>query len=130
QWEQRFSPSATDVSSVIAFLRSNGFAVRGVTPDRMAIDASGTAAQVQSAFATSVANYSVEGQTVRLMTRDLSVPTSLAGVIAGVSGISQTLAKPALASGPGGVPSPQPPPAGFRVAPPCGTYYGQQVDTV
>jgi subtilase family serine protease len=129
QWEQRFSPSAADVSAVIAFLRHSGFAVRGITPDRMAVDATGTASQVERAFATSVANYSVDGTTVRLMNHDLSVPTGLAGVVAGVTGVSQTLTRPALVSGPGGVPSPFAPPTPIVTAPPCGAFYGQLLDT-
>ena len=129
QWEQRFSPSVGAVSQVLAFLRSGGFSVTQVTPDRMTVTASGTAAQVERVFKTSVADYDVAGTTLRLENTDLSLPTGLAGMVSGVSGISQTYARPALVSGPGGVPSPFPPPAGFRVAPPCSTYYGQQVDT-
>jgi subtilase family serine protease len=134
QWEARFSPTAGQVAEVSAFLRSSGFKVLNVTPDRMAIDASGTAAQVEHAFATSLAYYNVAGTKLRLANRDLSVPAALAGIVAGATGISQTLARPADTTDnpvatPSNGPSPNPPPAGFRVAPPCGTSYGQKLDT-
>jgi subtilase family serine protease len=76
QWEQRFSPTAGQVAEVTAFLRSRGFRVLGVTPDRMAIDASGTASQVERAFATSLAYYDVAGAKLRLASHDLAVPCS------------------------------------------------------
>jgi subtilase family serine protease len=133
QWEQRFSPTAGQVAEVSSFLRHSGFAVQGVSADRMSVSASGTAAQVQRAFGTSLSYHRVNGARLRLADKDLSVPAGVAGVIAGVTGISQTPAHPdsttdnpaaATTSSPN---FPQPP--GFRVAPPCASYYGQQVDT-
>ena len=137
QWEQAFSPTAGQVAQATSFLRSSGFKVVGVSADRMAIDASGTAAQVEHAFATEMAYYDVAGTKLRLTNQDLSVPTALAGVVAGVTGISQTPARPnntagnpvAAPSSSTGVPSPFGPPAGFRAAPPCGTSYGQAINT-
>jgi subtilase family serine protease len=137
QWEQRFSPTAGQVAQVSAFLRTSGFHVLGVSPDRMAIDASGTAAQVEQAFATSMAYYKVGGTTLRLENRDLSVPANLAGIVVGATGLSQIRARPASTTdnpvaSPSATPSvasPAPPPPGFRVAPPCGSYYGQKIDT-
>jgi subtilase family serine protease len=132
QWEARFSPRAADVSKVKAFLRQSGFTIVGVTADQMAISASGTAAQVEHAFGTSLAYHSVNGRTLRLADTDLSVPANLAGAVAGVTGVSDTLAHPddstgALANAPAGSGTLEQP-AGFRVAPPCGTYFGQKLD--
>ena len=126
QWEARFSPTATQVAEVEAFLHSSGFRIRGVSADRLAVEASGTTAQVEKAFKTSVAEYDVAGVTLRLANQDLSLPSGLAGVVAGVSGINQTLTRPADS----GVPSPYAPPAGFHVAPPCASSYGQLLDTM
>ncbi len=137
RWEQRFSPSPAEVQSVTGFLAHNGFKVLGASADRLAISASGTAAQVQRAFATSLSYHRVDGSTLRLADRDLSVPSDIAASVAGVSGVSDTRAHPddltgdpgraATGSSPAAASSEQP--AGFRVAPPCGTYYGQQIDT-
>jgi hypothetical protein len=57
--------------------------------------------------------------------------------VAGVSGVSEDLAQPDNTTGaarsaaaPSATPSTHiPPPAGFRVAPPCGVYYGEKIDS-
>jgi subtilase family serine protease len=132
QWEARFSPSAAAVNKVKSFLGQSGFTVGGVSADQMEITASGTAAQVERAFGTSLAYHNVHGARLRLAEKDLSVPAGIGGVVAGVTGVSDTLAHPDNSTGaPASAPaasgaSEQPP--GFRVAPPCGTYYGQKLD--
>ena len=138
QWEQRFSPSATDVQRVTAFLTRSGFKVLGASADRMAISASGTAAQVERAFATSLSYHQVDGSKLRLADRDLSVPAAIAASVTAVAGVSETRAHPEdLTDAPGSTApaSPSPAgnseqPAGFRVAPPCGAYYGQKLDAM
>ncbi|MDE3134190.1 MAG: serine protease, partial [Acidobacteriota bacterium] len=137
QWEARFSPSIGTVASVSAFLKSSGFTVGSASPDRMEIPASGTAHQVEQVFGTSLGYYRVHGNTVRLASRDLSVPADVAGVVAGVTGVSESLAQPdstngaapAAASSSATPATHIPQPAGFRVAQPCGSYYGQLTDT-
>jgi subtilase family serine protease len=154
QWESRFSPSAAQVSAVTSWLTSAGLAVGAVTPDRLSVAVSGTAAQVDAAFGTSLHNYSVRGKTVHLTTSDISVPASVSSLIQGTPGLNQvvnTTASAQLPSTPttassGGtnpnvsgsgstsdaaVPSgaPIPPPPGFVDAPPCSQYYGQVVDS-
>jgi subtilase family serine protease len=143
QWEQRFSPTSGQVSEVTSFLRQSGLSVARVSADRMAIDASGTAAQLERAFATSLSYHSVDGKQLRLADRPLSVPAALHGIVAGVAGINESYARPdvtagnpatpaasgstaATTFGPGNAP---PPPAGNRIAPPCGVYYNQKLDT-
>ena len=83
QWEARFSPTQDQVNQVTSWLQSQGFSVGAVAKDRTTISASGTAAQVESAFSTSLQNYQVGGHTVRMASSDLSVPSSLSGVVAG-----------------------------------------------
>ena len=137
QWESRYSPSASQVAEVSAFLRSAGFSVGQVSADRMAVSASGTAAQVEHAFSTSLSYHRVDGAKLRLNDRALSVPGDLAGIVVGVTGISETLARPfnttddpvrsaPQSSGSGNAP----PPPGFRVAPPCGSYYNQKLSLI
>ena len=139
QWEAQFSPTQDQVDQVTSWLQSRGFSVGTVAKDRTTIAASGTASQVESAFSTNLQNYKVGGQTVRLASSNLSVPSSLSGVVAGAMGVNQTLAKaqdvgspgvPSSAkapSAPSSTPSQFPPaPAAFIPAPPCGTYYGEQ----
>jgi subtilase family serine protease len=135
QWEQRFSPSERAVDDVSSFLTSNGISVTGVQGDRMAVYAAGTAAQVEQAFGTSLSYHEVLGRSLRIADSDLSVPASLADEIAGVSGVSETLAHvDSTVDAPPSkhVQSPGnsiPQPAGFRVATPCAGYFGQIFDT-
>lgn len=138
QWEARFSPTASSVQRVTAFLRQSGFAVGSASSDRMEVPATGSARQIERAFSTSLSNYRVQGQTLRLASTSLAVPADIAGTVGGVSGINETLAKPDSTTGakrsavaaqasPGKT-IPQPP--GFRAAPPCGAYYNQKIDSV
>jgi subtilase family serine protease len=146
QWESRFSPSVRDDREVEASLRRAGIKITKVDPDRMTIEAEGTAAQIEAYFETRLANYEVGEETVRLASSSLSATTSVAPLITGVRGVNEIHVKPAdLTGGPGngwhghghhhGWPPPEeeqeeqevPQPLGFRVGTPCSTYYGQQL---
>jgi len=142
QWEARFSPAQAQVDQAKSWLASQGFTVGRVSKDRITIAASGSAARVQAAFGTSLGRYKVAGRTERLAGSDLSVPASLAGTIAGVMGVNQSIATPGLAPNPdlprasstpktpAAKPSQFPPaPAAFLTVPPCGAYYGEQTTT-
>jgi len=144
QWEARFSPAAAEVSTARSWLASQGFTVGATSRDRITISASGTAAQVEKAFGTSLSNYRVNGKVIRLASRQMSVPSSVAGSVVGALGINQsvattdaaasraasarTLATARALAGANGVFPPAP--AAFITAPPCGKYYGQKKTTV
>jgi subtilase family serine protease len=136
QWEQRFAPSAATVARIRAFLKGSGFRVGKVPADRLFVPATGTARQVERAFNTSLAYHQVQGQRLRLASRGLSIPAHLAGLVSAVVGVSQTPMKPNRTTGSAArarqasaTPNTQiPQPAGFRVAPPCGSYYNQKLD--
>jgi subtilase family serine protease len=140
QWESRFSPTASEVNGARQWLVSEGFKVGATSKDRITISASGTAAQVESAFGTGLENYQLNGQTVRLATTEMSVPASMADSVVGALGVNQNIAMPAdasdsaastVASLPSATPSQDPPaPAAFITAPPCGSYYGAKTETV
>ena len=138
QWESRFSPAASEVSSARTWLASQGFTVGAVSKDRITISASGTAAQVEKAFGTTLKNYKLHGRTVRMAASTMSVPASIGGTVAGALGINQNIASPADASGSAArtrvsaaATDPFPPaPAAFITAPPCGSYYGAKIATV
>jgi len=139
QWEARFSPSAAEVSRARTWLAGQGFRVGRTSRDRITVAASGTAAQVEKAFGTKLARYRVNGKVVRLASKQMSVPASVAGTVAGALGINQTVAttdsaasqaasasraasERVMAGARGSFP---PAPAAFITAPPCGQYYGQ-----
>jgi subtilase family serine protease len=138
QWEARFSPTAAEVSSARSWLSSEGFTLGAVSKDRITVSASGTAAQVENAFGTSLENYKVAGRTVRMASRAMSLPASIAGTVAGAMGINQEIATADAATGSAATAaassastSPFPPaPAAFVTAPPCGSYYGAETTKV
>jgi subtilase family serine protease len=157
QWESRFSPSLRADLEVVKSLRSAGIKVVKVAPDRMTIEAEGTAEQVAAYFNTTLAEYEVGDETVRLASSSLSAPTNVAPLISGVRGVNEIHVKPANLTGAeadhygpwgghrhgawqrhGGWHGHGPPPAeeeeqvipqplGFRVGTPCSDYYGQKL---
>ena len=133
QWERRFAPSKASVEAVSRWVQSQGIAVEDVTPDRMTIDAAAPAATIERAFATTLGQYNRKGRVVRLSSKALSVPGSVAPLISGVVGVDQSVATPGSAGAEtrpaakrASKEIPQPP--GFRNAPPCSSYYGEKSD--
>jgi subtilase family serine protease len=142
QWERRYSPTASSVAAVTSWLQSEGITVEGATPDRMTISATAPAATIERAFGTSLGEYREGGRVVRLASGQMTVPSAVASLITGVTGVDQNVAtpddltdsgvpasrrsaaKPAATSA--SAPIPQPP--GFRNAPPCSTYWAQKHD--
>jgi subtilase family serine protease len=125
QFDARYAPARSDVAAVQGWLRSQGFQVTKTLPSGMYVQASGSVAQVEKTFATTLNNYSYQGTTVRANATELSlpsnVPAAVSGVIAGVVGVDQgsSLKQPADTE-PG-------PPAGARYGvQPCSAYYAQK----
>jgi subtilase family serine protease len=101
QWESRFSPSIRADREVEASLRGAGIKIVKVAPDRMTIEAEGTAEQVEAYFETTLAKYEVGEETVRLASTSLSAPTTVAPLITGVRGVNEIHVKPAALTGAG-----------------------------
>ena len=102
RWESRYSPTVKTEKEVERSLRSAGIRIVEVTPDRMTIEAEGTAEQIAAYFGTTFAQYEVGDETVRLASSPLSAPTAVAPLITGVRGVNEVRAKPAnLTGGPG-----------------------------
>jgi subtilase family serine protease len=147
QWERRFSPSKASVDAVTGWLQSQGVAVEDVSPDRLTVQATASAATIERAFGTTLAQYSRDGQVLRSSTGALSVPAAIAPLIAGVSGVDQRPQAPRRLTGASlpvrkkaaapranaplakKAPEEIPQPEGFRNAPPCSPYYGKKLDT-
>ena len=136
QWLRRFGPSTAEIRSAQSWLRGQGFTVGAVPRTHLFVSASGTAKQVEKAFGTGLGMYRVNGHTVRLANKTLTIPTSISGAVAGVVGVNQYVNTPSLARMPKSVKAnaksadAEPaPPAGFRNPKPCSSYWGQQTDT-
>jgi len=87
----RYAPTAASISKVESYLKSTGIKVTGVGAGNRWVSASATVSQVNSAFGTTLRNYSYKGKTLRASAGNLSIPRSMVGLISGFSGISQSI---------------------------------------
>jgi subtilase family serine protease len=81
---ERFGPAAADIAAVTDWLEQKGFTVNFVYPSGMAIDYSGTAGQVHTAFHTELHRLSVNGVAHFANMGDPEIPAALAPVVVGV----------------------------------------------
>ena len=133
QFNASYAPSAASVKQVENYLKGAGLSVTGVADGNRWVEASGTVKQVEAAFSTTIHNYSYRGHTLRGTTSELSIPTSLVGMISGVTGVSSYLATPTSSSvQPTGKPiADVSTPNATRPAPAnCSTYYGEYTQTM
>jgi len=138
QVRDRFAATDGTVNAVKSWLTGSGFAVGDVPSNRAYVEATGTASQVQNAFAVKLGKYAVKGQTLRAADKNLSVPANLVNDVVGVVGVDEAtnLFKPDHTDGIDSgkatksvQPADVPPGPGFRNAPPCSAYYGEKTDT-
>src|SRR5258706_16148536 len=122
QFRQQFAPSQSQVGAVQSWLRSQGFNVEYTPQNNHYVSAEGTVAQAQTAFGANFGMYSVDGLTVRSPSADVSVPSSLAGVVEGVIGLDDSAQFVQTNHTTGDAP----PPAAFLTGTPCSTYWGEK----
>ena len=124
QFRAQFAPTASQAAQVQNWLKSQGFTIAYTPQNNHYVSAEGTVAQAEAAFGAHFGMYKVEGKTVRSPSANVSVPSSLAGIIKGVIGLDEsdqfvtTFHK---------VDKKAPPSAGFRNAPPLSLYWAQLV---
>jgi subtilase family serine protease len=120
QFRNRFAPSQTQVGTVQSWLRTAGFTIDHTPQNNHYVAAEGTVAQAAAAFGVTFGSYRVKGKTVRAPESDVSVPSSLAGIVEGIVGLDES----AEFVGTDHVVE-APPSAGFRNAPPLSTYWAE-----
>jgi subtilase family serine protease len=81
---EQFGAAESDISAIKSWLTEQGFTVDSVGATNMVIDFSGTAAQVATAFHTSIHNLDVHGESHVANLVDPSIPAALAAAVAGV----------------------------------------------
>ncbi|HEY4771620.1 MAG TPA: protease pro-enzyme activation domain-containing protein [Steroidobacteraceae bacterium] len=93
EFASTYAPTAAQVQAVRSYLSSMGLAGFVVPSNRMYITASGTAAQINKAFNTTLWQYQVSGpngeptRTVFANTQPAQVPASLGGIVLSVVGL-------------------------------------------
>ena len=88
QFGKQFGVVDGDIAAVTSWLASQGFTVNNVYPNKTQIDFSGTAAQVNQAFHTQEAVYTIGTEKHLANASDISVPAALQLVVAGVMGLN------------------------------------------
>jgi Pro-kumamolisin, activation domain/Bacterial Ig-like domain (group 3) len=88
QLGKRFGASPHDVRAISQWLEAEGLRVNSVANNRLMIDFSGNAAQIGTAFATSMRYYIVDGEQRMAAAGDPQIPAALEAVIASVSGLN------------------------------------------
>jgi len=88
QFVTQFGATSAQVEAVENYLEGMGFTDITVADNQLLIDAYAPAANVASAFNTSLAQYSFNGATVFLNTSAAQVPASLSGVVIAVLGLN------------------------------------------
>ncbi len=91
---QNYRPALSDINKITAWLAAKGFAVKGVSSDRMSINFSGTAGQVATAFHTEIHNLQVNGVAHIANMGNPKIPAALAPVVLGVKGLHNFLPHP------------------------------------
>jgi subtilase family serine protease len=96
---QQFGPADADIAAVKRWLATQGFRVNFVHADQMAIDFSGTAAQLRTGFRTELHRFDIDGESHVAVTRDPSIPRALEPVVAGVIALNDFRPQPVSALG-------------------------------
>lgn len=83
-----------DVDTLVTWLQSHGLTIDRVTKARNIITFSGTSAQVQSAFHTSIHNYEINGEQHFANATALQIPAALAPVVTGIAALNDFKPRP------------------------------------
>jgi hypothetical protein len=96
QFSERFGASSADIQKLTGWLASHGFRVNRVSQGGMAIEFSGTAAQVRDAFHTAIHSFVVNGEEHYANASDPQIPAALAPVVAGIDTLHNFRKQPML----------------------------------
>ena len=94
EYASRFGLSNNDLAKVQSWLEQQGFSVDRVANSHNSVSFSGTIRQVESAFQTEIHNYKVDGQTHFAAATQISVPSTLSGVVQSVRNLDDFRPKP------------------------------------
>ena len=128
QFRQQFAPAQSSVTAVQQFLRDAGFSVVNTPGNNRFVAAEGTVAQAQTAFSVQLGEFATSGKTLRAPESAVSVPSALAGIVQGVTGLDQSseLMAPTNSAGNGPSQSHGAPGVGFRAGQPCSLWFGEK----
>ena len=96
QYADRFGVSAEDMTQITQWLQSQGLSVVNVAQGRNWVAVNGSAAQIETAFATEIHQYAVEGETHFANATNPSVPAAIGGIVLSVRGLNDFRMKPRI----------------------------------
>ena len=88
QYADRFGISASDLAKVTAWLQSQDFTVNRAARGRSQVWFSGAVSQIETVFRTEMHHFSIKGESHFANSLEVSVPSALGAVVAGVHGLS------------------------------------------
>ena len=94
QFGSQFGPADTDIQTVTLWLKSHGFQVAQVSKGKIAVEFSGTAAQVKESFGTEIHKFVVNGEEHWANSSDPQIPAALAPVVNGFAALHNFHPKP------------------------------------
>ncbi len=128
-YHRTYDPTASTVAAVKNWLTADGLKVSAVGQYNSYLQVTGTVAQAQAAFGTTIQRFQHDGKTVQANTTPLVVPAALSTSVLTVTGIDTTPAIKKVQTSPAAAPA-DPPPAAFVNGRPCSAYYGQLTASV
>jgi subtilase family serine protease len=88
QFGQLFGPSGTEIAQVTDFMKSMGLQVDSVSPEGTLVQVSGKVDQIEKAFGITINDYqNSKGQVYFANAASPNIPSDMAGVILGISGL-------------------------------------------
>jgi subtilase family serine protease len=117
EFTEHYGVAKEDVDTVTAWLKQRGFTVHGAQASGLAIDFSGTAGMVRSAYHTEIHNLEVDGKNHFANFSDPKIPAALEPAVAGIVSLHNFHPKPLL------VPRNLVPRGQYTYTNPNGTFY-------
>jgi hypothetical protein len=96
QFAEKFGVAPQDIQTLTSWLAAHGFRVNRVAASGMAIEFTGTAAQVKQAFHTPIHAYMVDGAQHYANSSDPQIPAALSPVVAGIATLHNFPKQPAV----------------------------------
>jgi subtilase family serine protease len=88
QFNAGYAPSDASVNAVTGYLAAAGLSNIAVEPNRLFVNATGTAAQIQAAFNTSLMRFKQKGKELYVNVTPAQVPQNLGSVVLSVLGLN------------------------------------------
>ena len=94
QFADRFGASPADINKIVSWLAEQHFAVLATARGRNQVSFTGTAGQIESAFATEIHYYQVDGERHFANATDPSIPAAFQSLVGAIRGLHDFRLKP------------------------------------